>query len=195
MPTGPRTGRPMQALLALARGIDAINLHVAQAVRWLILVTVLVSAGNAIVRKALRMSSNAMLEVQWYLFAVVFLLCAGYVLLRNGHVRVDFVFSRLTPRARAWVDIVGIVVFLVPFCVLLIEQSWPIVVDAWRSGETSPNAGGLVRWPAYLLLPLGMALLLLQAVSELVKRIAFVRGLIPDPAPPGRMEPDAVQRG
>lgn len=170
-----------------------MNRHIAHAVRWLILLTVLISAGNAIVRKGFRISSNALLEVQWYLFAVVFLLCAGYVFLRNAHVRVDFVSSRLSARGRAWVDVTGIVVFLVPFCLLLILDSWPLVVDAWRSGETSPNAGGLVRWPVYLLVPAGMSLLLLQAVSELIKRLAFLHGAIPDPVPIGNMQVDGAE--
>jgi TRAP-type mannitol/chloroaromatic compound transport system permease small subunit len=183
----------MRAWLVLSQGIDAMNRRVAHAVRWLILLTVLISAGNAMIRKAFRFSSNAFLEVQWYLFAVVFLLCAGYVFLRNAHVRVDFVSSRLSARARAWIDAVGIVVFLIPFCLLLIDESWPLVVDAWRSGETSPNAGGLVRWPVYLLLPVGMALLLLQALSELIKRLAFLRGAIPDPVQGASVQVDAAE--
>ncbi len=170
----------MEALLKLSRGIDALSVRIAAGVRWLILLAVLISAGNAIVRKTFRVSSNALLEVQWYLFAAVFLLCAGYVFLRNAHVRVDFLFARLSPAGRAWIDIVGIVVFLVPFCLLLVYQSAPFVLEAWRSGETSSNAGGLVRWPVYLLLPLGMVLLILQAASELIKRIAFLRGSLPE---------------
>jgi len=171
----------MHYLLRLSGLIDGLNERVGRAVMWLILVVVLVSAGNAISRKAFRMSSNALLDLQWYLFAGVFLLGAGYAFLRNVHVRIDFVSARLTPRGRSWVDIVGILVFLVPFCWMLIQMSWPLFVKAWVSGEMSQNAGGLIRWPVYLLIPSGLALLLLQSVSELIKRIAFLRGLIPDP--------------
>jgi TRAP-type mannitol/chloroaromatic compound transport system permease small subunit len=169
----------MQMLLAASRRVDALNLLVGRSVRWLILAAVLISAGNAIVRKAFRTSSNALLEIQWYLFAAVFLLCAAYALLRNAHVRIDFVSVRLSPRARAWIDIAGIVFFAMPFCWLLVQLSLPLVLDAFHSNETSPNAGGLLRWPVYALLPLGMSLLLLQCFSELVKHIAFLRGLLP----------------
>jgi TRAP-type mannitol/chloroaromatic compound transport system permease small subunit len=144
-------------------------------------VAVFLSAGNAIARKAFRINSNALIDIQWYLFSDVFLLNAGYVFLKNIHVRIDFVSSRLTPRARSWIDIIGIIVFLLPFCVILIRMSWPLFFNAWQSGEMSQNAGGLIRWPAYLLLPSGMTLLLLQSISELIKRFAFLRGLIPDP--------------
>lgn len=171
----------MRVLLRLSSLIDATNAFIGRSVGWLILVAVLISAGNAIVRKAFQMSSNALLEVQWYLFSAVFLLCAGYTLLNNAHVRIDFISARLSAKTRSWIDIVGIVLFLAPLCWLLIELSWPLVTEAWHSGETSPNAGGLVRWPVFLLLPLSMALLLLQSASELIKRLAFLRGLIPDP--------------
>lgn len=171
----------METLLTLARAIDWLNTRVGHAVRWLILAAVLISAGNAIVRKAARISSNALLEVQWYLFAAVFLLCAGYVLMNNLHVRIDVVSGRLSARTRSWIDIVGIVLFVLPLCGLLIVLSWPLVAGAFLSGEGSPNAGGLIRWPVYLMVPLGMALLLLQALAELVKRVAFLRGQGPDP--------------
>lgn len=148
---------------------------------WIILVVVLISAGNAIVRKAFDVSSNAWLEVQWYLFAAVFMLGAGYVFLHNAHVRIDFVSSRLTARTRNWVDIGGILLVLMPFCLIMIYLSWPLFFGALKSGETSQNAGGLIRWPVFLMMPLGFGLLLLQGVSELIKRFAFLKGAIADP--------------
>lgn len=170
----------MTALLQWSRWIDNINLAVGKFTLWLVLVTTLISAGNAIVRKAFDSSSNALLEIQWYLFAAVFLLGSGYGLLKNAHVRIDFVASRLSARARNWIDVGGIVLTLIPFCLLSIYLSWPMFMQAFLSGEMSSNAGGLIRWPAYLLIPVGFALLLLQALSELVKRLAFLRGLGPD---------------
>jgi TRAP-type mannitol/chloroaromatic compound transport system permease small subunit len=175
----------MKALLRASRIIDRVNEAVGKAIMWLVLAAVLVSAVNAVVRKSLNISSNAWLELQWYLFSAVFLLGAGYTFLRNAHVRIDFISSRLTARARSIIDVVGIVVFLIPLCVLMIDMSWPLLARAWASGEMSQNAGGLIRWPVYLLVPVGMGLLLAQAVSELIKRIAFLRGLIPDPIPLG----------
>jgi TRAP-type mannitol/chloroaromatic compound transport system permease small subunit len=171
----------MDTLLKLARVVDVLNTRVGHTVRWLILLTVVISAGNAFVRKVFQTSSNALLEVQWYLFAAVFLLCAGYVFLNNLHVRIDIVSAQLTPRVRSWIDIVGIALFLVPLCWMMIYMSWPLVAAAWHSGEVSANAGGLVRWPVYLMVPLGMLLLLLQGLSELIKRVAFLLGRIPDP--------------
>jgi TRAP-type mannitol/chloroaromatic compound transport system permease small subunit len=171
----------MNYLLKLSDVIDAFNERVGRAIMWLILAVVLISAGNAISRKVFRMSSNALLDLQWYLFSGVFLLGAGYAFLKNVHVRIDFVSARLSPRGRSWVDIVGILVFLVPFCGMLIQMSWPLFLKAWQSGEMSQNAGGLIRWPVYLLMPSGLALLLMQSASELIKRIAFLAGLIPDP--------------
>ncbi|MEO6269633.1 MAG: TRAP transporter small permease subunit [Lautropia sp.] len=169
----------MKYLLQASRRVDSLNTLVGRSVRWLILLAVVVSAGNAIVRKAFQTSSNALLEIQWYLFAAVFLLCAGYALLTNVHVRIDFVSSRLSSRSRAWIEILGLALVAVPFCWLLIHLSLPLVLDALRSGEVSPNAGGLLRWPVYALLPLGMLLLLLQCLSELIKQMAFLRGLNP----------------
>jgi TRAP-type mannitol/chloroaromatic compound transport system permease small subunit len=148
---------------------------------WLILATTLISAGNAIVRKAFDMSSNGLLEIQWYLFAAVFMLGAGFGFLKNSHVRIDFISNRLTDRTRNWIDLLGIVLVLFPFCVLMVVLSWPVFVSAYNNGEMSQNAGGLIRWPAYLLVPVGFALLMMQGVSELIKRIAFLRGLIEDP--------------
>lgn len=171
----------MNFLLKTSRLIDALNHRVGQAIIWLVLAAVLISAGNAIVRKAFNTSSNALLEIQWYLFSAVFLLGAGYAFLKNAHVRIDFVSNRLSPKMRNWIDIVGILVFLGPLCAILIKLSWPLFENAWTSGEMSQNAGGLIRWPVLLLIPAGMALLLAQAVSELIKRIAFLHGAIADP--------------
>jgi len=171
----------MKFLLKLSGLFDALNERVGRAVMWLILAAVLISAGNAVARKAFHMGSNALIDLQWYLYSGVFLLGGGYAFLKNVHVRIDFVSSRLSARGRSWIDIAGILVFLAPFCWMLIRMSWPLFVKAWQSGEMSQNAGGLIRWPVYLLIPSGMALLLLQSVSELIKRFAFLRGLIPDP--------------
>lgn len=170
----------MTALLAFSSLIDRLNTWIGKLSMWLVLATTLISAGNAIVRKAFDSSSNALLEVQWYLFAGVFMLGAGYALLKNAHVRIDFVSSRLSARTRNWIDVWGIVLVLVPFCVISIYLSWPLFMNAWNSGEMSQNAGGLIRWPVYLMIPLGFALLLLQGLSELVKRLAFLRGRGPD---------------
>ena len=171
----------MKALLALSRAIDAVNERVGHAVYWLVLVAVLVSAANAIVRKAFDMSSNAFLEVQWYLFSAIFLLCAGYTLLRNEHIRIDVIAGRFSRRTQTWIDVFGTVFFLVPMVLLILYESWPWFVRAWNSGEVSPSAGGLILWPAKILLPVGFALLGLQGISELVKRIAFLAGQGPDP--------------
>lgn len=166
----------MNAMLKLSLFIDGTNARIGKALTWLILAAVLISAGNAIVRKLFNTSSNALLEIQWYLFATVFMLGAAYAFLRNAHVRIDFLSNRLSARMRNWIDIVGIVVFLTPLCVLMIDLAWPLFINAWDSGEMSQNAGGLIRWPMYFLIPAGMALLLLQGFSELIKRIAFLRG-------------------
>lgn len=170
----------MQWLLRVSRLIDRLNEFVGKMAIWLVLAAVLVSAGNAIVRKTLNISSNALLETQWYLFSAVFLLSAGFALLKNAHVRIDFVSNHFSPRVRNWIDVVGIIVFLIPLCLAMIDMAWPLFVNAWNSGEMSTNAGGLIRWPAYLLVPLGFSLLLLQSLSELVKRIAYLRGAGPD---------------
>jgi TRAP-type mannitol/chloroaromatic compound transport system permease small subunit len=170
----------MKTALLFSKWIDALNHWVGQVSMWLIFVTTLLSAGNALVRKIFNHSSNSLLEIQWYLFAMVFLLGAGYGLLKNSHVRIDFVSSKLSARARNWIDIIGIVLVLFPFCILTISLGIPYFWQAWLSGEMSQNAGGLVRWPAYLLIPLGFALLLLQGASELIKRITFLAGQGPD---------------
>ncbi|MBN8507397.1 MAG: TRAP transporter small permease subunit [Burkholderiales bacterium] len=171
----------MAFLLGFTRIVDAFNEGIGKLIRWLVLAAVLISAGNAIARKAFNIGSNAYLEVQWYLFAAVFMLGAGYAFLHNVHVRIDFVSSRLSKRTNAVIDALGIVVFLIPLCLILIVLSWPFFVNAWNTGEMSSNAGGLIRWPAYLLIPVGFGILLAQALSELIKRIAFLRGVIPEP--------------
>ncbi len=175
----------MQRLLYFSGLVDRLNQRIGNSILWLILVTVLISAGNALVRKVFQISSNALLEVQWYLFSAVFLLGAGYALLKNAHVRIDFFASRLSRRTVHWIEIVGILVFLLPLCFMLIDLSWPLVWNAWVSGEMSQNAGGLIRWPVYLLLPSGLALLLLQGISELIKRIAYLRGVLIEPGEEG----------
>jgi TRAP-type mannitol/chloroaromatic compound transport system permease small subunit len=171
----------MQALLKLARLIDLMNEHVGRSVYWLVLVAVLVSAVNAIIRKLFNMSSNAFLELQWYLFSAIFLFCAGYALLHNAHVRIDVVTGRLSPRAQAWIDVFGTVFFLLPMAILFIYLSWPIFVRTYTHGEISTNAGGLLIWPARLMVPIGFALLALQGFSELIKRVGFLMGVAPDP--------------
>lgn len=172
----------MKALLALSRMIDALNEQVGKLTYWLILVAVLISSGNAVVRYAFNRSSNAWLEIQWYLFSAVFLFCAGYTLLHNQHVRIDIISGLLSKRAQTWIDILGTVFFLLPMAVTILWLSWPVFLDAYRSNEVSTNAGGLTVWPARLLLPVGFLLLVLQGISELIKRIAFLLGMIPDPS-------------
>jgi len=172
----------VKSLLALSRAIDALNEKVGHAVYWLVLVAVLVSALNAVIRKAFNVSSNSFLELQWYLFSVIFLFCAGYTLLKNQHVRIDVIAGRLSPRAQAWIDIVGTVFFLFPMAIMIMILSWPVFVMAYERNEVSTNAGGLVIWPARLLVPIGFFLLVLQGLSELIKRIAFLKGLIADPS-------------
>jgi TRAP-type mannitol/chloroaromatic compound transport system permease small subunit len=166
----------MSLLTTISTQIDRLSTAIGKLTMGLILATTAISAGNAIVRKAFDTSSNALLEIQWYLFAAVFLLASGYTFLKNAHVRIDFVSSRLSPRARNWVDVVGIVTVLFPFCLITIALSWPLFAKAWEMGEMSSNAGGLIRWPVYLMIPLGFALLMLQGLSELIKRVAFLRG-------------------
>jgi TRAP-type mannitol/chloroaromatic compound transport system permease small subunit len=172
----------MNALLALSRAIDNLSERVGRTVCWLILAAVLISAANAVVRKAFNVSSNSFLEIQWYLFSVVFLFCAGYTLLRNQHVRIDVIAGRLSPQAQAWIDIFGTIFFLLPMALTIMWLSWPVFVQAYERHEVSTNAGGLLIWPARLLVPIGFFLLVIQGISELIKRIAFLKGLIPDPA-------------
>jgi len=170
----------MSLLLRLSRLIDGLNQLIGKLAMWLVLAATLISAGNAIVRKVVGASSNSWLEIQWYLFGAVFMLGAGYAFLVNAHVRIDFISSRFSARTRNWVDIGGILLFLAPLCWLMIAEGWPLFERAWTSGEMSGNAGGLIRWPVYLLIPAGFVLLLLQGFSELVKRAAFLLGQGPD---------------
>jgi len=168
-------------LLSLSRLIDQLNEFVGRWVAWLVLAAVLISAGNAVVRKLLNTSSNAFLEIQWYLFAGVFLLAAGYTLMRQEHVKIDVIYGRFSKRTQIGIDIFGLLFFLLPFVVVTIAEVLPLVTQAYASGEMSNQAGGLIRWPVYALLPAGLGLLGLQGLSELIKRIAFLKGLVPDP--------------
>ncbi len=172
----------MTALLQLSRRIDALTELVGRWTSWLVLAAVLISAGNAIVRKAFNNSSNAYLEIQWYLFAGIFLLGAGYTLLRQEHVKIDVILGRFSRRTQIKVEIFGILTFLMPLVVVVISLAMPVVLRAYASGEVSSNAGGLIRWPVYALLPLGFGLLGIQGLSELIKRIAFLQGRADDPA-------------
>ena len=172
----------MSALLALSRLIDRLNERVGRSLYWLVLAAVIISAANAIVRKTFNVSSNSFLEIQWYLFSAIFLGCAGYTLLRNEHVRIDVIAGKLSKRAQTWIDIFGTIFFLLPMAVLIMWLSWPVFIEAYARQEVSTNAGGLIVWPARLLVPIGFFLLALQGLSELVKRIAFLQGLIPDPS-------------
>ena len=171
----------MAALLKLSRLIDGLNEFVGRHVAWLVLAAVVISAVNAVVRKAFNMSSNAFLEIQWYLFAAVFLLAAGYTLLRQEHVKIDVVLHRFSRRTQIKIEMFGIVAFLFPFVYAVIDLVWPLVTRAFVMHEMSSNAGGLIRWPVFALVPAGFALLGLQGVSELIKRAAFLQGLIDDP--------------
>lgn len=169
----------MKLLLALARAIDALNDRVGRATCWLILIMALISSANAVSRYGFSVTSNAWLEVQWYLFSAVFLLAAGYVLLHNAHVRIDVVAARLPVKALAWIEIVGIVAFLLPTCLIFLKFGWDMFVSSWIDNEISVDAGGLIRWPVKILVPIGFALLLLQALSELIKRVAYLKGHLP----------------
>jgi TRAP-type mannitol/chloroaromatic compound transport system permease small subunit len=171
----------MQALLKFSRAVDALNAFVGRYVIWLILASTVISAVNAIIRKIFNMSSNAYLEVQWYLFAAAFLLAAGYTLLHGEHVKIDVISGRLSKRAQIGIDIFGFIFFLTPVCIALLWYGTPFFIKGFNSGEMSSNAGGLIRWPVYLMIPIGFGLLLLQGWSELIKRIAFLKGLIDDP--------------
>jgi TRAP-type mannitol/chloroaromatic compound transport system permease small subunit len=176
----------MRPLLRIAAAIDTVNAAIGRAAYWLVLVAVLVSAGNALARYSLNASSNAWLEIQWYLYSAVFLLCAPYTLQRNEHVRIDIFFARLPPRARAWIDVCGIVLFLMPMAIIIAWFAWPMFVESYVRGEYSSDAGGLLRWPAKILIPVGFALLALQGIAELIKRIAFLAGVSADLTAPPR---------
>ena len=167
----------MRFLLAFARAIDALNDRIGRAVSWLVLAAVLVSAGNALARYGLDRSSNAWLEIQWYLFSGVFLLAAGWTLQRNAHVRIDVLSGRCSERVRAWIDVLGGLVFLMPMALLVLYFSWPMFVQSYTGHEISSDAGGLVRWPVKLLIPAGFMLLALQGIAEVLKRIARLRGI------------------
>lgn len=171
----------MHALLKLSKAVDWLNGQIGKHVIWLILASAVISAVNAVARKAFNTSSNAYLEMQWYLFAATFLLAAGYTLLNDEHVRIDVISSRLSQRTRIWIDVIGFTFFLLPLCVALLWFSVPFFLNGFDSGEMSANAGGLLRWPVYAMMPLGFGLLLLQGVSELIKRLAFLQGLIEYP--------------
>jgi TRAP-type mannitol/chloroaromatic compound transport system permease small subunit len=170
-------------LLLLSRWIDCLNEKVGHTVYWLVLAAVLVSSGNAVVRYLFDYSSNGWLEIQWYLFAGFFLIGAGYTLLRNEHVRIDIIISRLSPRRRAWIDLLGGIFFLLPMALIIMALAWPVFLHSFELTEYSPNAGGLLRWPVKLMIPAGFFLLAIQGVSEIIKRAAFLLGLIPDPTP------------
>lgn len=171
----------MRALLKFSNAVDWVNAQIGKYVIWLILASTIISAVNAVIRKMFNMSSNAYLEVQWYLFAAAFLLAAGYTLLHGEHVKIDVVSSKLSKRGQIWVDIIGFSVFLTPVCLTILYYGIPFFLQGYRSGEVSGNAGGLIRWPVYAMIPLGFGLLMLQGWSELIKRIAFLKGLIDDP--------------
>lgn len=172
----------MRRLIAVSRAIDALNERLGRGASWLVLAAVLIAAGNATTRKFFSLSSNAWLEAQWYLFSAVFLLAAGWTLLKSEHVKVDLIYGRLPRKAQLYIDLVGTLLFLVPFCVITILLSWPIVIAKFESSEISNNTGGLLLWPAWLLVPIGFSLLFLQGVSELIKRFAVLTGKLPDPA-------------
>jgi TRAP-type mannitol/chloroaromatic compound transport system, small permease component len=171
----------MQALLKFSKAVDGLNAFVGKYVMWLILASTVISAVNAVVRKIFNVSSNAYLEAQWYLFAAAFLLASGYTLLHNEHVRIDVISNHLSKRGQIWIDVIGFTFFLTPVCVAMLYFGTPFFLQGLRSGEMSNNAGGLIRWPVYLMIPMGFSLLLLQCWSELIKRVAFLRGLIDDP--------------
>lgn len=174
-------GNEVGAMLWLSRAIDMLSDRVGRVAIWLVLVITLISAGNAVVRKAFDTSSNALLEVQWYLFSAIFLLCAAYALQKNAHVRIDVLSGRFSRRTQAWIDVFGTLFFLMPIVLLVSWLSWGVFLDSFRTQEMSASAGGLIVWPARLLVPAGFGLLFLQGLSELIKRIAFLAGKAPDP--------------
>ncbi|MFM2444589.1 MAG: hypothetical protein RJB09_1775 [Pseudomonadota bacterium] len=173
----------MSLMLGLSRGIDWFSEAIGKAMMWLVLVAVLVSSGNALQRYMFNRSSNAWLEAQWYLFGAVVLLGAAYTLKKNEHIRIDIVTAGLSQNVRNWIDVLGHMLFLIPLCLLMLWLGVPFFMRSFASGEMSSSAGGLIVWPAKLLVPLGFAMLLAQGVSELIKRVAFMRGLIDNPTP------------
>lgn len=173
----------MGGLLALSRGIDRINTVIGRSVSWLILIAVIVSAGNAIIRKVWSISSNAWLELQWYLYGAAFLLAAAYTLLENEHIRIDILYGARSRRTQHWIDLIGHLLFLMPFVTLMIWYLYPWAMRSYYRGEVSTNAGGLVLWPAKMLLLAGFVMLFFQGISEIIKKIAVMRGIIEDPNP------------
>jgi TRAP-type mannitol/chloroaromatic compound transport system permease small subunit len=171
----------LQALLKLSRGIDTFMTWVGRWISWLILIAVIISSVNATVRKIFDVSSNAYLELQWVLFSVVFLMCSPWTLLNNEHIKIDIINHLFPLKVRSWIDMIGHVLFLVPFCVILIWTSIPFFLVSYQQNEQSFNANGLPQWPAKSLIMIGMTLLLIQAVSEIIKRAAVMKGLLPDP--------------
>lgn len=171
----------MRTLLAISRAIDAVNTKLGKLVAWLLVLAIVVSATNAIIRKLLNVSSNAWLELQWVLFGAVFLFCAAWTLIANEHIRIDIVNNFFSRRARNWVDLIGHTFALLPFCIVMIWTSVPFFLTSYRLGERSFSAGGLPQWPAKFLVPLGFTILLVQAISEIIKRIAIMRGAMDDP--------------
>lgn len=171
----------MNALLKLSQLIDALTERIGKSIIWLVLVVTLISSGNAIMRYTINYSSNAFLEIQWYLFAMIFLLGSGYTLMKNEHVRIDLIAGKLSQRGQTWIDIFGIIFFLMPMAIAIMWMSWPIFLLALHNNEQSSNAGGLTVWPARLMVPVGFFLLVLQGISELIKRVGFLLGLCPNP--------------
>jgi len=171
----------LNALLKLSRLIDVLTERIGKSAIWLVLVVVVISAANAVMRYTINYSSNAYLEIQWYLFGLIFLSCSGYTLLRNEHIRIDVLSHKLSKRAQTWIDIFGLLFFLMPMAITIMVLSWPVFVHAFQSGEMSNSEGGLIVWPARFMIPAGFFLLVMQAVSELIKRAGFLLGLCPDP--------------
>lgn len=170
----------MLFLLKVSGLIDRMTETIGKSVYWLVLLAVIVSAGNAVIRYVFDTSSNGWLELQWYLFSAIFLLCAGYTLLRNQHVRIDIIVGRLPRKVQLWIDILGGLIFLLPMAGIIMWLSWPFFIESVTRNEVSSNAGGLIRWPVKLLIPVGFLLLIVQNVSEIIKRVARLMGLIPD---------------
>lgn len=171
----------MQFLLRVSKVIDGLNNFVGRSVMWLVLVVVLISALNAISRKLFHVSSNAWLELQWYLFGAIFLLAGGYTLLKNAHVRVDVVANMLSEKKQIAIEIFCTIFFLMPAALIVLYFSWPVFIDSYVSGEVSSNYGGLIRWPAKLLIPIGFTLLILAGISHLIKCVGFLMGVSPNP--------------
>lgn len=166
----------MNMLLKLSRLIDKLNERTGKLVMWLVLITTLIATGNALAKYLLGEGSNAWLEAQWYGFGAMFLLGAGNTLRHNGHVRIDVIYQRFSAKGQALIDLLGGILFLLPVAILLTWLSWPLFAESWRIQEMSPDAGGLIRWPIKLILPLGFGLLLLQGISEIIKRIGVLTG-------------------